>query len=206
VTSTLQHRLRGSWLRLLARKKLKQWPRPWRLCLGSGAAPIQGWINVDLDARADLRLDLRCPLPFPDGSVAWIHSEHLLEHLRLEAGVALLRECRRVLTSEGVLRIAMPDLETLIDRYVGADWKDQDWLRWPAHAFIDTPARMLNVAFRAFGHEYLYDADELLLRLRQAGFVQTQRCGRGESRHAELRGLETRADSLLVVEAWGRAA
>src|SRR6478735_2773717 len=41
-----------------------------RLNLGSGFRPRQapGWINVDLSHEADLQLDLREPLPFPDNS------------------------------------------------------------------------------------------------------------------------------------------
>src|SRR5262245_64770891 len=47
--------LRGAWLRWLAAPKLRRGLRsgPARLCLGSGNAPIPGWINVDLDGASD---------------------------------------------------------------------------------------------------------------------------------------------------------
>src|SRR5262245_21620280 len=55
---------------------------PVRLNLGCGENAKPGWINVDLFNRAaDLALDIREPLPFPDGSVAMVYSEHVFEHL-----------------------------------------------------------------------------------------------------------------------------
>ena len=42
---------------------------------------------------------------------------------------------------------------------------------------------------------------ELERRMREAGFTEITRCAYGESAHAELRGLETRPDSMLILEA-----
>src|SRR3954451_14523154 len=56
--------------------------RPNRLNLASGYHPKPGWINVDLFApQADLRLDLRRPMPFPDRSIDELYAEHFFEHL-----------------------------------------------------------------------------------------------------------------------------
>jgi predicted SAM-dependent methyltransferase len=191
---------RAALLRLLARYRRPAAPA--RVCLGSGSAPLPGWLNVDLEGAPDLRLDLREPLPLRDDSVHFLYSEHLLEHLTCSEGLALLRECRRILHADGVLRIAMPDLGALVAAYQG-DWRDQDWVQWPGHRFVDSAARMLNMAFHGWGHQYLYDVEELVLRLSEAGFAHTCRCAIGESGHAELRVLETRLDSRLIVEAWG---
>ena len=193
-----------TWALLLRlRARCRHLPPADRVCLGSGNAPLPGWLNVDLEGPVDLRLDLRGPLTLRSGSVRWLYSEHLIEHLTLEDGLALLRECRRVLHEDGVLRFAAPDLDALVEAYRGA-WREQDWVQWPGHEWIDSPARMLNTAFRAWGHQYLYDAEELQQRLREAGFSHTRVCTAGESEHGELAGLETRADSKLVVEAWGQ--
>lgn len=204
VLGNLGLRLRAGALRTLARARFARAAAPLRLCLGSGNAPIPGWVNVDLIAGADVRLDLRYPLPLPDRSVAAIYSEHFVEHLPLPAVQALLRECRRVLADDGVLRLATPDLAAVLHAY-HTDWRDQEWVRWPEHAFVDTGAHMLNVAFGGFGHHHLFDQQDLELRLRRAGFAHVARCALGDSQHRELRQLETRADSLLVLEAWGRS-
>jgi predicted SAM-dependent methyltransferase len=176
-------------------------PRPLRLCLGSGHAPIADWVNVDFEPPADVLVDLRFGLPVPDGSVDAIYSEHLVEHLPLDAGVAMFREWRRAVAPSGVIRVATPDLELLITDYRG-DWRSRhDWIHWPEYQYIDSPVRMINVAMRAWGHEYLYDFEELSFRLHQAGFSDVRRLGIGESDEPFLRQLETRADSSLVVEA-----
>lgn len=198
-------RAHAGWLFARARAKLRRLPQPWRLCLGSGSAPVKGFVNIDLDGEPDLRLDLRAGLPCPDASVAAVYSEHFIEHLPLDAVMHILRESRRVLRDDGVLRVATPDLCALLAAY-GDDWRNQAWLQHPGFAHVDTRAHMLNLAFHGWGHHYLFDADDLTLRLQQAGFARVVRCGLGESEHAHLRGLETRADSLLVLEASGRAA
>jgi predicted SAM-dependent methyltransferase len=155
---------------------------------------------VDLEPGADVRADLRYRLPFTDASAEFVYSEHVVEHLDLAEGTRLLRECARILRPGGVLRIATPDLAALVRAY-GGRWRDQDWVRWPGHEWVDTPARMLNAAFRCWGHRHLYDHEELVLRLGEAGFPEVRRCALGESPVPDLAGLETRADSLLVVEA-----
>jgi len=48
---------------------------------GCGSNLKKNWINIDLHEKADLRLDIREPLPFASCSVAQIYSEHFFEHL-----------------------------------------------------------------------------------------------------------------------------
>ena len=181
--------------------RLAEWPPPRKLCLGSGAAPIEGWMNVDLAGGADVRLDLRFGLPLPDGSVERIYSEHAIEHFTLEEGQSLLRECRRVLRPGGVLRVATPDLSAVFRAYEQASWQRQSHPHWPDLDQIDSAVRFVNCAFHSWGHQYLYDFDELARRLRAAGFSTIRRCVIGESEHADLRLLETRPESDLIVEA-----
>lgn len=189
--------------RRVARRRLsKSLPTAAKVHLGCGPVRLPGWVNVDIDRRLrpDLRMDLRAGFPAPPQSVAFFFSEHVLEHFSLEDGERLLRDCREALERGGVLRLAMPDLRNLVDKYLG-DWKAQDWLREPAYRAIDSPARMLNFGVREWGHLYLYDLDELTLRLQQAGFNEVRACPPGSSRHPELSGLERRPDSFLIVEA-----
>ena len=74
-------------------------------------------------------------------------------------------------------------------------------LELPEYQFIQTRAEMINVSMRWWGHRYLYDGEELERRMRDAGFATIRRCGYGESTVAELAGLETRPDSMLILEA-----
>jgi predicted SAM-dependent methyltransferase len=186
-----------SWL---ARLRAGRFPRRvLQLHLGCGTVRLDGWINIDLVAAADLRLDVRERLPFGDGSARLIYHEHLMEHLTLDEGRRCLHDWFRLLQPGGSLRIATPDLQYLVERYQGA-WRDQAWLALPEYAFIQTRAEMMNVAFRWWDHRYLYDGEELERRLREAGFGTVRRCTLGESAVPGLARLETRPDSQLIVE------
>jgi predicted SAM-dependent methyltransferase len=188
-----------SWFR--RRPKLDRFPkRGLKLHLGSGTVRLDGWVNIDLETEADLNLDLREDLPFPAGAARLIYNEHVIEHITVDEGRRCLADWFRVLEPGGVLRIATPDLEYVVERYHNA-WRDQAWLRLPEYAFIKTRAEMMNVSFRWWGHQYLYDGEELERRLRDAGFSSVSRCRYGESTVAELAGLETRPDSKLIMEA-----
>jgi len=60
-------------------------------------------------------------LPFPDESVDYLYSSHLLEHLSKEDANKLLKEAYRVLKKGGVIRICVPDLEYAISLYQEGD-------------------------------------------------------------------------------------
>ena len=187
-----------SWLARLRAGRFPQ--RDLKLHLGCGTVHLDGWINIDREAHADLAADVRRPLPFGDGAARLIYHEHLMEHLTLEEGRRCLRDWFRLLQPGGVLRIATPDLAYVVERYQG-NWRDQAWLALPEYAFIQTRAEMINVAFRWWDHRYLYDGEDLERRLREAGFAPVRRCALGHSDLPELTGLETRDDSKLILEA-----
>lgn len=203
--AALQRRV-GPWYRRgtrgLNRSRLRRLAGGLSVQLGSGSNPFEGWLNVDVSAatQPDLVLDLRGGFPAPASSVRRVYSEHVFEHLELPDAQQVLHDLRLALEPSGVVRIAMPDLDAIIERYQG-DWRDQEWLADRSYAHIDSPAHMLNFGLRSWGHKYIYSYDELALRLRLAGFTEIQRVAWGESSDPELRGRETRPDSLLIVEA-----
>lgn len=174
---------------------------PRRLQVGSGSNRLEGWINADIAPSADVIVFMERRLPFPDASLDRIFLEHVLEHASFETGLGFLREARRVLRPDGVIRIAVPDLEDLVRGYLADDWRRFDWVNWPEHSFIRTRAQMINIGFRWWGHQYLYDRQDLSRILDEAGFKGIEFVDLGQSRHADLRNLETRPDSTLIVEA-----
>lgn len=190
-----------------ARKRLsKSLPEHAKVQLGCGEHRFDGWVNIDINpaVNPDIRLDLRAGFPAPAESVAFIFSEHVFEHLTLDDGRRAFIECYSALEPGGVMRIAMPDLRYIVERYMAGRYEgeggpeanqDADYRR------IDSPALLLNYALRSWGHLYLYDFDELDLRLRQAGFASVDPQEIGKSSHPELAGLEQRGESRLIVEA-----
>lgn len=140
-------------------------------------------------------------LPVPDGSCECIYSEHFLEHLTVEQGIRFLRDCRRVLRPGGVMRVAMPSVAEPVRRYYENSWRENPALEEYGLTWIQTRAEYINVAFRHWGHQWLYDEEELGRRLREAGFERTSTVAWGESRHPLLAGRETRAETKLICEA-----
>lgn len=184
---------------------LNQFIRPYKLHLGCGKVKFDGWINIDIEEKldpVDIVWDVSDGLPFEDNSCEIVYHEHMLEHLPIDKGVFLLRECYRVLQTGGVLRVAMPSLDVLLEKASSKDWRNQDWLTWSEYQFIQTRAEMINIAFRWWGHQWLYDQEELHRRLHEAGFKQVRDVEWGYSELPELRNRETRKDSLLIYQAW----
>lgn len=174
---------------------------PRRLQIGSGCNRLDGWINSDITPSADVIVFMERRLPFSDETLDRIYLEHVLEHATYETGVRFLCDARRVLRPGGVIRIAVPDLEDLVRGYLADDWRRFDWVNWPEHAFIRSRAQMINIGFRWWGHQYLYDRQDLARVLAEAGFTEIEFVERGQSRHTDLRALETRPDSTLIAEA-----
>ena len=137
-----------------------------KLNLLCGAHIVPNWIGVDTDPPAEWQIDVRMGLPTQDASVTHIYTQHGLEHLERADGVALLRECQRVLKPGGLLRISIPDLDTLVKKYQANDIRFAESVGWlPA-----TRCQMLNEGMRLWGHTFLYSFEELVLVLGEAGF------------------------------------
>ena len=78
--------------------------------------------NLDINPYIDgvESWDAKLGIPAKSNSVDCIYHSHLLEHLNLEQGELLTRECHRVLKPGGILRIALPDLERICRDYLHA--------------------------------------------------------------------------------------
>jgi SAM-dependent methyltransferase len=90
------------------------------LNIGCGTIYHADWINIDIvsDDPAVMSVDITKGLPFVSNSFTACYSSHVLEHMPRSAADDLLQECFRVLRSEGVLRLVVPDLETIVRDYL----------------------------------------------------------------------------------------
>lgn len=141
-----------------------------RLHLGCGATRLDRWINVDLmGSRANLFWDLRYRLPFPDGSIAAIFHEHMLEHLPFPQALSFTQECWQLLKPGGILRIGVPDFGRYAESYAG-DGQFINMLR------PDRPTRLLALAEVVYlsGHQSAWDTPTLLLMLQEIGFCKAK--------------------------------
>lgn len=178
---------------------------PVKLHVGCGTDYKEGWINIDNNSdqnikKLDFNWDLRNPLPFEDESVDFIFHEHFIEHLSVDEGKRATADFMRVLKPGGVMRIATPDLETTVHKYLHVPLEKDPVIKKFNMQFIETRAERINIGFRWWGHKWLYDWEELRRRLKEAGCKKIKRCELGKSKYNELNGLETREESTLIVE------
>jgi predicted O-linked N-acetylglucosamine transferase (SPINDLY family)/predicted SAM-dependent methyltransferase len=184
--------------------RLVEKSKPYKLHIGCGQNIFKDWINIDIEANhpnVDLLCDVREGLPFENASCSLIYNEHVLEHLTVEEGLFFLKECQRVLQPGGTLRVAMPNLEYIVEHYKSENWRNQNWLKWPEFQFVQTRAEMINICFRWWEHKWLYDLEELTRRLSEVGYSKIRNVTWGESTIPEFKNRETREDSLLIIEA-----
>jgi predicted SAM-dependent methyltransferase len=106
---------------------------PQYLNIGCGIhyAKAAEWVNLDFSSNDSsvITHNLLRGIPFPDKRFDLVYHSHVLEHFSKEDGEKLIQECHRVLKPGGVLRIAIPDLETIARlylQYLERSWEDPE--------------------------------------------------------------------------------
>lgn len=192
-------------------------PKEIKLNLGCGPTGLDGWLNYDwgvlpflsylpflrrlliklgiLPQEYDQRwskiklVDIRKKLPLKNDIVKYIYCAEVLEHFEYWEVLKTLKECRRVLTKGGCIRITVPDLEKMYTIY------KRSLSHKTTHPSISRPGRELCVAWWGYekdrkprnliergvryfirDHKWHYDYYELKLLLRKAGFEQIRLC------------------------------
>ena len=148
-------------------------------------------------------------IPCPDNSAQAIYSCHMFEHLSRDEAVLFLNEAKRVLVNDGVLRIAVPDLEVLVNRYIAG--KDGDQLM----SFLDCCPRMnetfaekINILlFCRRNHKWMYDGRSLSKLLEAHGFSDARALPPGKTtiQNPGQLNLSEREGFTLYVEAKKRS-
>ena len=173
-----------------------------RLNWGCGTEPEPGWVNSDIKdgPGIDLSCDILRGLPLEDGSMEYVVSIHALPELRYPDVVPALTELRRVLAPEGVLRLALPDLDRGIRAYLDGD---RDYFLVPDEDAGSIGAKFI-VQMLWYGYSktlFTYDFTRELLQ--RAGFSDIQRCRYGQTAgpYPEIVQLDNRPEESLFVEA-----
>jgi hypothetical protein len=190
------------------RKELARTPLPIRLEIG-GTKPREGWVVTNVSAVTRLYLDATVRWPLHDGSVEYVFSDNVIEHVTLEAARAMLKEARRCLLPGGTIRIVTPDLRGHVDMYLSggtALHNDASSHYRDLGLVVEHPIDLVRIPIASFGHHqgYLYDFETLATELERAGFTAPTRSDLGVSGHAALSGLDIRSHeggAQLAVEA-----
>jgi predicted SAM-dependent methyltransferase len=167
-----------------------------------------GFINLDLFAASPevIRWDCRRKLPLRDASAVGIRIEQFLEHLEVREELpTLLADCLRVLKPGGILRVIVPDGRRYIEAYLQPDLSAFKKLVWPSFS-EELPARMDVVSFvfhQYHEHRWAYDFENLVHRLKAAGFAQVKQMSYRCSNDPMLAcDLQVHAPYSLYVEAF----
>ena len=184
-----------------------------KLQLGAGGNDPGDWLNTDIEPnRNEVYLDATGRYPFPDGSFQYILSEHVIEHVPWEEGLAMLKECHRVLASGGQIRIVTPNLMKLFQLLTGPiDEAQRGYIvaKLRLHPWPVTPvtgAYIFNHEVRDWGHRFLYDSATLRKTFELAGFNRVTEYPVEEKtdsvfKNAELRTRNPGSD-LFLENSW----
>ncbi|GAB3693526.1 hypothetical protein GCM10027592_13480 [Spirosoma flavus] len=175
---------------------------------GCGTKLLNEWVNVDslpVELLAAWRrnqmpdadqhpvelffyrtLDLTSRQPFADNCFEYGFCEDFIEHISQAESITFLSECYRVLKPGGILRMSFPGLEGVLKN----------------HYFGPTSYQSANVAkqdcYDQWEHIHFYSREELRLVATHLGYSNVTFTTYGTSDHAELHGLETRANQDKV--------
>lgn len=119
-----------------------------------------------------LFVDATKKLPFNRNEIECIYSSHMFEHLSKKSAKYFLKECLRVLTPNGVLRLVLPDLRKLVNYYIDngdADYFiEKSYLVPPPLETLRDKLKLILVGYRH--HQWMYDSKSLSKLLLDSGF------------------------------------
>ena len=144
-------------------------------------------------------------LPFKNDSIDVIYSSHMLEHLSRSEAINFIFEARRSLSNGGILRISVPDLRKLVERYIensDADaFVENTLLADVKLNSIKDKLKLLVIGFRH--HQWMYDGKSLSKLLLDCGFTRVFILDPGITKIKNHEGLNLyeRSDESIYVEA-----
>jgi predicted SAM-dependent methyltransferase len=172
-----------------------------KIIKASQASFIQFAANHDIN-----HADATKGIPLQSNSCDVIYSSHMLEHLDRAGADRFLQEAFRVLKPNGIVRLAVPDIQKLVKQYDesgNADaFIDSTNLCRPRPATFSQKLRFLFIGPRH--HQWMYDGRSLSKLLEKHGFSKAQAMAAGStniSTPGEL-DLEERVAESVYVEAF----
>lgn len=146
-----------------------------KLHLGCGNKRLEGYVNADIFKGP--AVDEVFPLddiPYADGTVSEILTEHVLEHLTFDGAEKALQEWFRVLAPGGRVDLSMPDLESCFRRYLEAPLEDSVFMRtraWYKATVYGIQKSQAGEPAEAQIHRCGFSKEEIRIVLGRHGFV-----------------------------------
>ena len=153
-----------------------------KLNVGSGKIRMNGYTNIDIEPshEPDICADV---LTLDFTNVEVIYLCHSFEHFAYyEDALKALKLFYKWLKSDGVLRLAVPNLELAVKAYCqGGDLKFLYGGDFKGYYHNDTAGERLNFFVKAWNHQHCYDYQTLKLLLEEAGFTRIGKRNANES-------------------------
>jgi predicted SAM-dependent methyltransferase len=143
-----------------------------QLHLGCGKRYLPGFIHVDIAdyQHLDYQHDIsRLPM-FEDNSVDLIYCCHALEYFDRIGAMGALKEWNRILRPDGILRLAVPDFEALIEVY--RQYGDLKKIIGPLYGLIEVDSANGKSVLH---HRTVYDFQSIRELLEETGYHSIER-------------------------------
>ena len=167
---------------------LAKMPTRWcsmiKLHLGCGWRNFgDDWVHIDGGDYEHLQYDDITKLPYEDESVDLIYASHVLEYFDREEAVDILSEWTRVLKKGAVLRIAVPDFESMAIMYV---MNKNTIKKVELSSFLGPLYGKMEMGDQTIYHKTTYDFDELSNILESVGIQNVTRYDWRDTEHSEF--------------------
>ena len=145
-----------------------------KLNLGCGWRNFgEDWDHIDGGNYPHVKSHDITKLPYEDKSVDLIYASHVFEYFDREEGLEVLKEWKRVLKPDGVLRIAVPDFEAMAKLYAQG--------KFPLKNFLGPLFGKMEMGMKGgetgkiIYHKTVYDFNDLKALLEEVGFYEVKR-------------------------------
>ncbi len=180
---------------------------PKKLQIGAQGNSINGWLNADIEPKANhvVYMDATKTFPFGDNTLDYVFAEHMIEHIPYGDADFMIKECFRVLKPQGKIRIATPNLMGAIQVLQNPDTPEhKEYIDHYYNLFIDQgvprdPAFVVNKLFYGFKHRFIHTEFTLTHLLETNGFNHVRKYEVGESNDPELTGVEQHMNEMGLV-------
>jgi len=152
--------------------------------VGCGNHRLVGFIHIDIDyakrfkkgekvPEPDFICDITKKLPFDENSVDLVFSRETLEHLTYREHINHLIECHKVLKIGGKVRIAVPDLDIMVQNFLKRETNflnEKDHWEINKDFPIDNHSEFFVAQTMYHDHRYNHNFETLCNSLKKVGF------------------------------------
>ncbi len=156
------------------------------LDVGCGGDRERGFFYMDTFSaetipKAERRRYVQCDIVnLPDdvasrlGKFDLVRMQHIFEHFSYEEGQQVLKNCTRLLKSDGIILISVPDLRIHIRRYLHNGYEKSGYRRWAHNRIPEDSPNSFYFAIFAYSmpheqHKWCYDFEGLWYQLKSCG-------------------------------------